>query len=337
MPTCEARLWRRVCVVRRFGARPASRGFCGIRRRRNCADFGMLGLERFSSVGNVSMLDPLIKRLARHLLPICAASGLLALGGCGTFTDPEVPNITSPNPPEAMYSEADTLLDGKSYGDAAKKFEQVDREHPYSPLARKSIVMSAYSYYKAGAYPEAISSAERYVTLHPGTKETALAYNIIALSYYDQIKDPKRDQSRTRKALQALQTVVRRYPDSRYAEKAKNRINITMDLLAASEMNVGRYYLKQRNYLASINRFKVVVTEYQTTAHVEEALMRLTEAYMALGITNEAQTAAAVLGHNFPDSKWYPHAYSLLEQGGLEPREVQGSWITRTWGSIRPF
>ena len=283
------------------------------------------------------MIDPLIKRLARHLLPICAASGLLALGGCGTFTDPEVPNITSPNPPETMYGEADTLLDGKSYGNAAKKFEQVDREHPYSPLARKSIVMSAYSYYKAGAYPEAISSAERYVTLHPGTKEAALAYNIIALSYYDQVKDPKRDQTRTRKALQALQTVVRRYPDSRYAEKAKNRINITMDLLAASEMNVGRYYLKQRNYLASINRFKVVVTEYQTTAHAEEALMRLTEAYMALGITNEAQTAAAVLGHNFPDSKWYPHAYSLLEQGGLEPREVQGSWITRTWGRIKPF
>ena len=283
------------------------------------------------------MIDAPFKRLVRQLLPIGAAWGVMALAGCGTFGDPEIPNISAPNPPEAMYKDADTLLDDKSYGDAAKKFEQVDREHPYSPLARKSIVMSAYSYYKAGSYPEAISTAERYVTLHPGTKETALAYNIIALSYYDQIKDPQRDQTRTRKALEALQTVVRRYPDSRYAARARNKINVTMDLLAASEMNVGRYYLKQRNYLASINRFKVVVTDYQTTAHAEEALMRLTEAYMALGITNEAQTAAAVLGHNFPDSKWYSHAYSLLQENGLEPQEVQGSWITRTWGRIRPF
>lgn len=262
--------------------------------------------------------------------------GSLGLAGCAS-SDSEVGGIANPNPPETIYAEGDKLLDDHSYKDAAKKFEEVDRDHPYSPLARRAIVMSAWSHYKAGDYADAISTAQRYITLHPGTKESALAHHIIASSYYDQIKDPKRDQTRTKKALAALNTVISRYPDSRYAEKAKNRIKITQDLLAAKEMDVGRYYLKQENYLASINRFRAVVTDYQTTAHVEEALLRLTEAYMALGIANEAQTAAAVLGHNFPDSKWYPPAYNLLQGSGLEPKQSESSWISRTWGRITSF
>ena len=276
------------------------------------------------------------KRAGRALAGLLTAFSLLVMAGCAG-SDSEVAGISNPNPPEAIYSEADKLLDDRSYKGAAKKFEEVDRDHPYSPLARRAIVMSAWAHYKAGDYADAISAAQRYITLHPGTKESALAHHIIASSYYDQIKDPKRDQTRTKKALEALNTVVSRYPGSRYAETAKNRIKVTKDLLAAKEMDVGRYYLKQQNYLASINRFRAVVTDYQTTAHVEEALLRLTEAYMALGITNEAQTAAAVLGHNFPDSKWYPPAYNLLQGSGLEPKESEGSWITRTWGRINPF
>ncbi len=283
--------------------------------------------QRFDAV-----IGRMIKSAALGLL----VAGVLVLSGCAS-SDADVAGITNPDPPETIFAEADKLLDDRSYKDAAKKFEEVDRDHPYSPLARRAIVMSAWAHYKAGDYSDAIGAAERYNTLHPGTKETALAHHIIASSYYDQIKDPKRDQTRTKKALDALKVVVSRYPDSRYAETDKNRIKIVQDLLAAKEMDIGRYYLKQDNYLAAINRFRTVVTEYQTTAHVEEALLRLTEAYMALGIANEAQTAAAVLGHNFPDSKWYPPAYKLLQGSGLEPKESEGSWISRTWGRINPF
>jgi len=174
-------------------------------------------------------------------------------------------------------------------------------------------------------------SADRYLTLHPGTQEADLAQDIIGMSYYDRVLDPRRDQSSARKALDAYATLLQRYPESHYAAEARNRTRILRDLLAANEMMVGRYYLRHNNFLAAINRFRAVVTDYQTTEQVEEALMRLTEAYMALGIVNEAQTAAAVLGHNFPDSQWYSHAYALLGNVGLQPQQHEGSWITRTW------
>ncbi len=257
----------------------------------------------------------------------------LAAAGCASTADVAVKD---PDPPEITYSIGDELLGKGKYKEAAEKFEVVDRDHPYSPYARRAIVMAAYAQYKAGHYPEAIQAAQRYTTLHPGTKEAALAQHIVAMSYYDQIQDASRDQTRTKRALRALETLVRRYPDSPYAKDAQERINATHDVLAAAEMNVGRYYLKRNNYLAAINRFRVVVTEYQTTAHVEEALMRITEAYMALGIKPEAQTAAAVLGHNFPDGEWYKHAYQLLQSDGLEPYEDQGSWISRTWRRVKP-
>lgn len=272
-------------------------------------------------------------RKLRHLVLALSLPGLAALSACAS-SDAEISGVSA-TPPDAIYQSADSLLGSGKYRDAATKFEEVDREHPYSPYARRAIVMSAYANYKAGNFPEAIQGAKRYVTLHPGTKESALAHHIIASSYYEQVKDPKRDQTRTKRALAALKTVVRRYPDSSYARQAQNRINITSDILAAAEMNVGRYYLKQHNYLASINRFRAVVTQYQTTAHIEEALMRLTETYMALGIKNEAQTAAAVLGHNFPESKWYKHSYDLLSSDGLEPREDTGSWISRAIRKVK--
>jgi outer membrane protein assembly factor BamD len=234
-------------------------------------------------------------------------------------------------PPHVLYAEGDAMLAKGEYTYAAEKFEEVDRQHPYAKEARMAIVMAAYSYQKAGKSVEAVAAARRYITMHPGTKEAALAQQIIATSYFDRINDPKRDQSDTKKAVVELETLIRRYPDSRYAEEAKKRIKLAQDVLAAAEMNVGRYYLKQGNYLAAINRFRTVVAEYQTTVHVEEALMRLTECYMALGVVAEAQTAAAVLGHNFPESQWYKDSYALLKTGGLTPREDSGSWISRTW------
>lgn len=260
-------------------------------------------------------------------------AGSLALTGCASSND--AAKMLNPDPPDKMYATADQLMSRGKYTDAASKFEDLDRDHPYSPEARRAIVMAAYAYYKAGKYPEAIATARRYTTMHPGTKEAALAHHIIISSYFDEMVGPNRDQSNARKALAELKTLKARYPDSPYARDADNRMRIAEDSIAAAEMEVGRYYLKRKNYLAAINRFKTVVTEYQTTAHVEEALMRLTEAYMALGIRQEAQTAAAVLGHNFPSSPWYKDAYALLQSDGLAPREDTGSWLSRAWQNVK--
>lgn len=255
-----------------------------------------------------------------------------ALGGCASSNDLQA--ALNPDPPGKMFADADRLLGKGKYEAAARKFEDLDRDHPYAPEARRAIVMSAYSYYKAGKLPEAIASAERYATMHPGTKEAAFAHHIIASSYFDEMGQPNRDQSSTRKALAELKKLKARYPDSEYAQKADNRIRLAEDTLAASEMEVGRYYLKNRNYVAAINRFKTVAAEYQTTRHVEEALHRLVESYMSLGIKHEAQTAAAVLGHNFPNSRWYKDSYALLQSDGLSPQEDSGSWLSKAWKAV---
>jgi outer membrane protein assembly factor BamD len=263
----------------------------------------------------------------------CLIAGGL-LGGCASSN--EAAKALNPDPPAKMYAFADGLMNNGSYVDAAKKFEDLDRDHPYAPEARRAIVMAAYAYYKAGKYPEAIASAKRYTTLHPGTKDAALAHHIIASANFDEIKDPARDQTATRKALAELKTLVQRYPDSPYAKQAANRIRLAEDLLAAAEMNVGRYYQNRSNHVAAINRYRVVITEYQTTSQVEEALYRVAEANMALGIVTEAQTATAVLGHNYPNSDWYKHAHALLKSGGLSPQVNQGTWLSNAIKTITP-
>jgi len=264
---------------------------------------------------------------------ICSVLILAAslVSGCGSWFGKKKDADGDPAAPDVIYGRADALLDRQSYEDAAKQYEEVDVNHPYSQEARRAIVMSAFAYYKAGKYDDAVSAADRYLTLHPGTPESDLAQNIIGMSYYVQVLDPKRDQTNARKSLQAYQTLLQRYPDSRYAAEAENRTRILRDLLAASEMQVGRFYLRHGNYLAAVNRFRVVVTDYQTTAQIEEALSRLTEAYIALGIIPEAQTAAAVLGYNYPDSKWYRNSFTLLQKYGTRPQMHEGSWITKTW------
>jgi len=275
-----------------------------------------------------------LRRKASLVLMATVVVATAALQGCSTSGD--ITKALNPDPPAKMYADADAYLARGSWADAAKKFEDLDRDHPYAPEARRAIVMAAFAYYKAGKFPDAISAARRYTTMHPGTKEAALAHHIIASAHFDEIQVPSRDQTNTRRALAELKTLRSRYPDSPYAKQADNRIRIAEDVLAASEMNVGRYYQKNRNYVAAINRFRTVVVEYQTTAHVEEALFRLTETYMFLGIRNEAQTAAAVLGHNFPESRWYKDSYALLRADGLTPSVSAGSWITKAVQSLTP-
>ena len=254
---------------------------------------------------------------------------LLALGGCSLFDkDTVIPD----EPADKLYNEGLYLLNSKKDPKtAAKKFEEVDRQHPYSDWARKSLIMTAFAYYAAGSYDDCINAARRYVTLHPGSPDAAYAQYLIGASYFDQIPEISRDQERTEKAVQALEEVTRKYPDSEYAVASRKKIEIARDQLAGKEMDVGRQLLNSRNYAGAINRFKVVVTRYQRTRHVEEALLRLTEAYMSLGIVEEAQTSAAVLGHNFPDSRWYKDAYALMQSKGLEPNENKGSWISQAF------
>jgi outer membrane protein assembly factor BamD len=283
----------------------------------------------------------------RRARPLRLALGLallaIPLSGCSTAT--EVWDSTTKifakddtfveEPAEKLYNEGLYLINEKRDPKAAsKKFEEVDRQHPYSDLARKSLLMSAYAFYTASDYDSCIGAATRYVTLHPGSQDAAYAQFLIAASHYDQIPDITRDQGRTEKAIAALEEVIRKYPTSEYAVSAKSKLEGARDQLAGREMNVGRYYMQKRNYTAAINRFKTVVTQYQTTRHVEEALARLTEAYMAIGIVSEAQTAAAVLGHNFPDSPWYKDAYNLVRSGGLEPSENQGSYISKAFKKL---
>src|ERR1700753_2744145 len=239
-------------------------------------------------------------------------------------------------PADKLYNEGLYLMNQKSDPKAAsRKFEEVNRQHPYSEWARKSLLMSAYAYYNAGDYDNCIGSATRYVTLHPGRPHAAYAQFLIASSQYDQIPDTSRDQARTEKAIAALEEVIRKYPTSEYAVNAKAKLEGARDQLAGKEMNVGRYYMDKKDYTAAINRFKTVVTQYQTTRHVQEALERLTEAYLAIGIVGEAQTAAAVLGHNFPDSKWYKDAYNVVKSGGVEPSENQGSYISKAFRKLK--
>jgi outer membrane protein assembly factor BamD len=258
------------------------------------------------------------------------------LGACSSFDFFSKKDDTPPDePPDRLYNEGLYILNQKKDPkEAVKKFEEVDRQHPYSEWARKSLIMTSYAYYQAGEYDDCVNSAKRYITLHPGGADAAYAQFLIGSSYFDEIPDITRDQARTEKALAALDEVIRKYPGSEYANSAKQKIEVARDQLAGKEMEIARYYLKKKDYTGAINRFKVVITKYQTTRHVEEALMRLTESYMALGIVDEAQTAAAVLGHNFPDSTWYKHAYALVKTGGLEPKENQGSWISKAFKGI---
>jgi outer membrane protein assembly factor BamD len=286
---------------------------------------------------------------ARFRRPVTRAAAMLVLGlslgacsnasGFSGFSGFDLfgsKNETPPDEPaDRLYNEGLYYLNAEHKPkDAVKKFEEVDRQHPYSEWARKALIMSAYSYYQAGSYDDCVAAAKRYITLHPGEPDAAYAQFLIGSSYYDQIPDITRDQELTDKALNALDEVVRKYPDSEYASAAKQKIEVARDQLAGKEMQIGRYYLDKRDYTGAINRFKVVVTKYQRTRHVEEALERLTEAYMALGIIDEAQTAAAVLGHNFPDSEWYKHAYALVKSGGREPSENKGSWISKAFRKI---
>jgi outer membrane protein assembly factor BamD len=237
----------------------------------------------------------------------------------------------------ALYNTGLDRLKAGEYSTANKKFAKVEREYPYSSWATKAIIMQAYASYQAGSFDDCINAANRFITLHPGHRDAPYAYYLIALSDYNRIADTKRDQTQTQKALDDLQEVTRRFPGTPYAADVERKIVMAKDHLAGKEMEIGRYYYNRGAYLAGINRFKRVITEYQNTNQTPEALYRLTEGYMALGVDSEAQTAAAVLGHNYPNSQWYKDAYALVSSSGQAPVENQESWISKAFKAINPL
>jgi outer membrane protein assembly factor BamD len=244
-----------------------------------------------------------------------AASALIAasvaLAGCSGTDEEEYVE----RPVEELYNEAQNLLETGDSGRAGQAFEEVERQHPYSQWATRAQLMSAYAYYQADNYDEAVAAAQRFIELHPGHQDVPYAYYLIGISYYEQISDVGRDQKMTEEALSAFDELRRRFPNSEYARDAELKGDLARDHLAGKEMSIGRYYLRRGQYLAAINRFHSVVERYQTTTHVPEALHRLTEAYLALGLDQEAQKNAAVLGYNFPSSQWYLDSYALLNGG----------------------
>lgn len=268
-------------------------------------------------------------RLARRAAGMLLAAGLAACSGSDEkpYVEQEVHNI---------YNTAVDALERGNYDAAAVRFDEVERQHPYSIWATKAQLMAGFAHYQANKYDEAIIALDRFIQLHPGNRDISYAHYLKALSYYEQISDVSRDQLATERARQSLQELIRRFPNSKYARDARLKLDLTRDHLAGKEMEIGRYYLRKDQYLAAINRFRHVVDRYQTTTHVPEALLRLTEAYSALGMVEEAQRNAAVLGYNYPGSEWYIDSYKLV--AGIDVRrdkeDEEKGLIARAWDWI---
>ncbi|MGB0720137.1 MAG: outer membrane protein assembly factor BamD [Bdellovibrionales bacterium] len=235
---------------------------------------------------------------------------------------------------DVLYDKAQTALDSDNFIEAARNFEELERQHPYSERATQAKLMAAYSYYEGQRYDEAVLALDRFIDLHPGNKNIDYAHYLKALCYYEQISDVRRDQAITEEAMKSLEALIRRFPDSKYARDAALKRDLTLDHLAGKEMEIGRYYLNRGHVNAAINRFRTVVKDYQTTTHTAEALHRLVEAYLTLGLTQEATKVAAVLGHNYPGSKWYERSFELLDPASRQQILDNRGFVDRTIETI---
>lgn len=266
----------------------------------------------------------------RKFVMIGAVSALVTLGACAG--EPEVP-VETRSAQDLFLTAEQQLEDGRAMR-AAQLFEEIERLYPYSEWSKRAMMMSAFAYYDARRYTLARASAERYLDFYPADNDAAYAQYLISLSYYDQIRDVRRDQSLTIDALQSLRETIERYPDSDYTKSAELKFDLALAHLAGKEMEVGRYYLKRGHYTAAINRFRVVVQDFQTTSHTAEALHRLVESYLSLGLTDEAQTAGAILGYNHQGTTWYEESYALLTGAGLDAQPVGDSWLSRIYRQV---
>lgn len=266
-------------------------------------------------------------------MSITRTTTVLLLGflvtACSGKKDPNEEYVE--RPVNSIYNQAVNALEAQNYAIAAELFDEVERQHPYSIWATKAQLMAGYANYEANKYPDALISLNRFIQLHPGNQDVPYAYYLKALSYYEQISDVSRDQSITGQALRSLEDVVRRFPTSKYARDARLKLDLTRDHLAGKEMAIGRFYLRKGEYLAAINRFRQVVDKYQTTSHIPEALHRLSEAYSAVGLDDEAKESASVLGHNYPGSEWYIDSYALLTGNDIREKKEEKGFFARAW------
>lgn len=274
--------------------------------------------------------------LARALALAVLAGGATACGGLSNRESLQYVD----EPVTLLYNRGMTLIDQRRYAEALTAFEEVERQHPYSSWARRAILMEAYAEYQSNQYDAAIEDAQRFISLHPGNESAPYAYYLVAICHFERITDVGRDQGVTESALVALNDVVRRFPDTAYARDARLKIDMVYDQLAGKEMSVGRFYLERDQHLAAINRFRTVIEEehFQRTSHVPEALHRLVESYLSVGMVEEAQRMAAILGHNFPGSEWYERSFALMTESGVAPvpesEAERRGWFGRTFGTV---
>ena len=269
------------------------------------------------------------RRSIRSLLAVALVG--VALAACG-----EKEEVYVERPVEELYNEAVNALASGNYVRAARQFDEVERQHPYSVWATRAQLQGAYAHYQNNKYDDAIVALDRFIQLNPSNRDVAYAYYLKALCYYEQITDVARDARMTEDALQSLQEVVRRFPESTYARDARVKIDLTYDHLAGKEMEVGRFYQRRNQTLAAINRFRTVVEKFQTTSHVPEALHRLVESYMSLGLVDEARRTTAVLGHNYPGSEWYRDSFALVGTGEM-PKDERPGMVNRTLNALNPI
>ncbi len=269
------------------------------------------------------------------LLSIALIGTALGVAACQSDKDIDITKLGfESESPEMLYNQGLANMKAGNMVEASRKFDAIERQNPFTEWGRKALVMSTFSKQRMGRNDDAIASGNRYLNQYPRSQDSAYVQYLVGLSYSKQIADVTQDQKPALRTIEAMSKVVNDYPDSEYVEDAQAKIRFARDQLAGKEMQIGRYYLERKEYLAAIQRFRTVVEQYSNTNQVEEALARLTETYYAMGIVQEAQTAAAVLGRNYPDSQWYADSYKLLQSGGVEPRENKGSWISRAGAKL---
>jgi outer membrane protein assembly factor BamD len=273
-------------------------------------------------------------RLSRLILSAAAIAALIPLSACSSSSDEASTSLQVEETADTLYNRAAKALDEGNYVAATRDFEEVERQHPYSKWAKQAQLMAAYASYEDQRYDEAIMSLDRFIELHPGSEDIDYAHYLKALSFYEQISDVARDQAMTAQAMTALETLIRRFPDSKYTRDAVLKRDLALDHLAGKEMEIGRYYLNRNHVNASINRFRTVIKKYETTTHTAEALHRLVEAYLTLGLTNEATQIAAVLGYNYPGSTWYERSFKLLTPEERKKILDERGFVDRTVESI---
>lgn len=287
--------------------------------------------SRLAPVLTVLMVAPLVAATAARADMIDKINPMNWFGN-----DKYETKVINDPPADTLYKKGVAEIGTREFDKSAKSFGRLTKAYPYSQYQRKGLIMEAYAQYQNKKFDDAIGTSKRYIALFPNSPDTAYMTYLEGMSYYDQIADVNHDLANATKSIEVFNAIVQKYPTSEYANDARYKISVARDQLAGQEMTVGRYYLEGSQYTAAINRFRNVLAKYQTTRQAEEALERLTEAYLAMGLPQEAQTAAAVLGHNYPDSPWYKEAYTKLrENGGLTPNEDKGSWISKTFASVK--